>query len=83
MHGIEKVFGKCTGVKFNIFGESKGVVIFYARGTAEERIINSPVKSNFLRLASNNIGSALAMLYARARNEMSRKYLGYFIFQGC
>ncbi len=81
MHAIDKVFGKLTGVPFNIFGESKGVVMFHARGTAEERNINTRANSNFLRLASYNIGSALAMSHSRARIMQSRQQLAKKLFR--
>jgi len=81
MVALGKIFGKCTGVPYDIFGESKGVVVFFARTTAEERIINTDVNSNFLRLASYNIGSALAMSSARVRSEQSRKDLTTRLFK--
>jgi len=81
MVALGQVFGKCTGVPFDIFGESKGVVVFFARTTAEERIINTEVNSNFLRLASYNIGSAIAMSSARVRSEQSRKDLTTRLFK--
>ena len=74
------MFGKCTGVPFNIFGEFKGVVVFYARGSAEERIINTASNSNFMRMASYNIGSALAMSRARLRSMQSRSNLARGLF---
>ena len=81
MFAVEKLFGKCTGVPFNIFGELKGVVVFYARGSAEERIINTAPNSNFMRMASYNIGSALAMSHSRLRITQSRRQLTRRCFQ--
>jgi len=80
MFAIEKVFGKCTGVPFNVFGESKGIVMFYARGTAEDRIINTAINSKFLRLASMNIGTALAMSRSRVQSMEARRNLARKLF---
>lgn len=73
MFAIAKVFGKCVGIPFNIFGEVKGCVILFARATAEERIINVPSNIMFLRVASLNIATTLAMSLTRVGRTKARK----------
>ena len=75
MFAIEKAFGKCTGVPFSVFGEYKGVVLFFARETAQDRIINSQTNSKYLRLASYNIACTLAGSFGKVESLRSRREL--------
>lgn len=73
MTAIGEVFGKVAGIPFNIDGNTKGIVLYYARTGAEEDTINTAVNSSFLRMASHNIGSNFAMSQARIRRVTHRK----------
>ena len=73
MSAIAKVFGKCVGIPFNIFGDVKGCVMLFARATAEERILNVPTNIMFLRVASLNIATTLAMSRTRVGRTKARK----------
>ena len=71
---IEKVFGKVTGIPFEMFG-LKGVVLYFARKAANSDSLNTPVNATFLRVAAQNIASSAAMTIPRLQSVDARKEL--------
>ena len=57
---LGEVFGKVTGVPFDVLG-TKGVVLYFARSTACSKTLNTASNAKFLYFATHHIASALAM----------------------
>ena len=53
-------FGKVTGIPFETDGHH-GMVLYFARATAVERMLNEPSNVNFLHMATKHIGTASAL----------------------
>jgi hypothetical protein len=60
----EAGFGKATGVPFDVMGH-RGVVIYLARQSADESMLHAPANLNYLKFASQHIGSCSAMSHPR------------------
>ena len=69
---LAKVFGKCTGIPFNIQGKFKGVVLYFIRLQCDETVMNSDVNAGFLHVSSQYIGAASAMTEARSKSVAKR-----------
>lgn len=75
----EAGFGKATGIPFDILGH-QGVVVYLARESASELMLNEQSNVEYLKFASQHIGTASAMTEPRREAEgaqehrMSRTY---------
>lgn len=77
----EAGFGKVTGVPFEIPGGHHGIVLYFARETADENMLNETSNVQFLRMATQHIGTASAMARPRQASvqlkwQRSRAVLG-------
>ena len=70
---LEKVFGKATGVPFNVLGRFKGVVVYYVRKSYDEVGVNSDANTAYMHFAAENIGSVAAMAETRLDAITRRK----------
>ncbi len=74
----EAGFGKVTGLHFDVPGGHQGIVLYFARGTADERMLNEPSNVHFLCMATQHIGTACAMsrlrqLSIRAKSSRTQR----------
>jgi hypothetical protein len=70
---LEKVFGKATGVPFNVLGRFKGLVVYYVRKSYDEVGVNSDANTAYMHFAAENIGSVAAMAETRLDAITRRK----------
>lgn len=57
----EAGFGKVTAISFDALGGQQGIVLFFARAGANEETLNEPSNVQFLRVATQHIGTASAI----------------------
>ena len=67
----EAGFGKATGIPFDILGH-RGVVIYLARESASERMLNEDINVNYLRVAAQHIGTASALSIPRQASVQAK-----------
>lgn len=70
---LAKAFGKYTGIPFNIFGEFKGVVLYFVRTNCDERAMSARLNANFLHYSANYIGASSALSETRSKVVINRK----------
>ncbi|GFH44427.1 hypothetical protein CTEN210_00901 [Chaetoceros tenuissimus] len=70
---LAKVFGRATGIPFNIEGDYKGVVVFFARRNFDQEGVNSDENLSYLKYATQSIGSNIAVEQARDEAMKKRK----------
>ena len=68
----EAGFGKATGIPFDILGH-KGVVIYLTRENASESLLSDPMNANYLKVASQHIGTASAITRPRLLSMNARE----------
>lgn len=73
LQALGKVFGRATGIPFNILGRYKGVVLYFVRREYDEVGVNSNANTAFLHFSANQIGSVAAMSERRTKAISKRK----------
>jgi hypothetical protein len=77
----EAGFGKVTGIPFEIpGGHHHGIVLYFARETADENLLNESSNAQFLRMATQHIGTASALSQPRqasVQHKTRRKHRAF------
>jgi len=73
LQALGKVFGRATGIPFNILGRYKGVVLYFVRREYDEVGVNSNANTAYLHFSANQIGSVAAMSETRTKAISKRK----------